>query len=288
MIIVHKMHTIRNHFAGTVVMDWVLGHGSAQGNMAAHDVAKCAGPVRKPVESHPPHGPRDSTPGCQDQIPGKHASRDSTVRRPGLSWWMPVISSGPAQGSERTGNIASYCGDSVGRLRSLPDLADQQRQRPESPRLAAFLESPFFPKVCWPLFLAINNNGREGARARTAVDERQQARAGGQIPEVQYRKGRPAVLIFEFFLKRFGDSTAGATGMTSQLGACFHGRLRFVEKSIGNCEDCEGVLVSNGNDLHSSLIHLKEYVKSAGNLDYPSRAVMSVSIECEENITTFT
>ncbi|KAG0422212.1 hypothetical protein HPB47_001954, partial [Ixodes persulcatus] len=58
--------------------------------------------------------------------------------------------------------------------------------------------------------------------------------------------------------------------------------------SIGNCEDCEGVLVTNGNDLHSRLIHLKEYVKSAGNLDYPSRAVMSVSIECEENIKTFT
>ncbi|KAG0441525.1 hypothetical protein HPB47_015925, partial [Ixodes persulcatus] len=64
--------------------------------------------------------------------------------------------------------------------------------------------------------------------------------------------------------------------------------LRFVKKSIGNCEDCEGVLVSDGNDLHSSLIHLKEYVKSAGNLVYPSQAVMSVPIECEENIKAFT
>ncbi|CAN7951365.1 unnamed protein product, partial [Ixodes pacificus] len=60
--------------------------------------------------------------------------------------------------------------------------------------------------------------------------------------------------------------------------------LRFVKKSIGNCEDCEGVLVSDGNGPHSSLIHLKEYVKSAGNLVYPSQAVMSVLIECEENI----
>ncbi|CAN7975763.1 unnamed protein product, partial [Ixodes persulcatus] len=61
--------------------------------------------------------------------------------------------------------------------------------------------------------------------------------------------------------------------------------LRFVKKSIRNCEDCKGVLVPDGNNnLHSSLIHLKEYVKSAGNLVYPSRAVMSVLIECEENI----
>ncbi|KAG0416205.1 hypothetical protein HPB47_006616 [Ixodes persulcatus] len=64
--------------------------------------------------------------------------------------------------------------------------------------------------------------------------------------------------------------------------------LRIVKKSIGNCEDCEGVLVSDGNDPHSSLIHLKEYVKSAGNLVSPSQAVMSVLIECEENIKAFT
>ena len=64
--------------------------------------------------------------------------------------------------------------------------------------------------------------------------------------------------------------------------------LRSVKKSIGNCEDCEGALVSDGNDRHSSLIHLKEYVKSAGNLVYPSQAVMSVLIECEENIKAFT
>ncbi|EEC04476.1 hypothetical protein IscW_ISCW001962 [Ixodes scapularis] len=60
--------------------------------------------------------------------------------------------------------------------------------------------------------------------------------------------------------------------------------FRFVKKSIGNCEDCEGVLVSDGNDPHSSLIPLKEYVKRAENLVYPSQAVMSALIECEENV----
>ncbi|XP_040358556.1 uncharacterized protein LOC120843569 [Ixodes scapularis] len=81
------------------------------------------------------------------------------------------------------------------------------------------------------------------------------------------------------------DLTAVECDILAYLGGFI---LRFVKKSIGNCEDCEGVLVSDGNDTHSSLIHLKEYVKGAGNLVYPSQAVMSVLIECEENIKAFT
>ncbi|KAG0443385.1 hypothetical protein HPB47_014978 [Ixodes persulcatus] len=42
MNIVQKIHRLRHHFAGMVVIDWVQGHGPAEGNIAAHEAAKRA------------------------------------------------------------------------------------------------------------------------------------------------------------------------------------------------------------------------------------------------------
>ncbi|XP_040078175.1 uncharacterized protein LOC120849932 [Ixodes scapularis] len=42
MNIVQKIHRLRHHFAGMVVIDWVQGHGPAVCNIAAHEAAKRA------------------------------------------------------------------------------------------------------------------------------------------------------------------------------------------------------------------------------------------------------
>ncbi|KAG0412519.1 hypothetical protein HPB47_010317 [Ixodes persulcatus] len=42
MNIVQKINRLRHHFAGMVVIEWVQGHGTAEGNIAAHEAAKRA------------------------------------------------------------------------------------------------------------------------------------------------------------------------------------------------------------------------------------------------------
>ncbi|KAG0433034.1 hypothetical protein HPB47_020286 [Ixodes persulcatus] len=80
----------------------------------------------------------------------------------------------------------------------------------------------------------------------------------------------------------------GLTGVECDILAYLGGfLLKFLIKSIGNCKDCKGGLVGDSTNQYSSLIHLKEYVKNAGNLIQPSQTVMSLLIECEENFKAF-